>query len=185
MKVGVGELPVFLFVVDAGLEAAGLLVAGDVKVELEDEDVVVGEHALELVDVVEAAAHDLVGNDLVDAWGEDIFVVGAVEDADHAAGWDLGMDAPEEVVAGFERGGDFEGGDVAALGVDAGEDVADGAIFAGGVHALEDDEEGFGLAGVEDFLQLDELVAVFDEDGLRQLLRFVLPDVWRATSRSA
>ena len=53
------------------------------------------------------------------------------------------MGAPEEVVAGLERGGNLEGGDVAALGVDAGEDVADGAVFAGGVHALEDDEQGF------------------------------------------
>ena len=88
----------------------------------------------------------------MDTRGEDVFVVGAVEDADHAAGRDLGVDAPEEVVAGFEWGGDFERGDVAALGVDAGEDVADGAVFAGGVHALEDDEQGFGLAGVEDVL---------------------------------
>ncbi len=93
-------------------------------------------------------------DELVDAGGEDVFVVRAVEDTDHAAGRDLGVDAPEKVVAGFERGGDFEGGDVAALGVDAGEDVADGAVFAGGVHALEDDKQGFGLAGVEDILKV-------------------------------
>ena len=43
-------------VVDAGLEAPGLLVVGDVEVELEDDYVVVDEHALELVDVVEAAS---------------------------------------------------------------------------------------------------------------------------------
>jgi len=64
------------------------------------------------------------------------------------------MDAPEEVVAGFEGGGHFEGRDIAALRIDAGEDVADGAILAGGVHALEDDEQGLGLAGVEDVLQI-------------------------------
>ena len=75
------------------------------------------------------------------------------------------VDAPEEVVAGFERGGNFELGDVAALGIDAGEDVADGAVLAGGVHALEDDEEGLGLAGVEDVLKVGELIAVFDQDG--------------------
>ena len=98
----------FLLVVDAGLKAAGLLVAGDVEIELEDEDVVVGEEALELVDVFEAAVGDVVGDEFVDARGEDVFVVGAVEDADHAAGRDLGVDAPEEVVAGFERRGDFE-----------------------------------------------------------------------------
>ena len=81
------------------------------------------------------------------------------------------MDAPEEVVAGFERRGDFEGGDVAALGIDAGEDVADGAVLAGGVHALEDDEQGFGLAGVEDVLKVGELLAVFGENGVRRRLR--------------
>ena len=100
----------------------------------------------------EAAARDLARDELVDARGEHVFVVGAVEDADHAARRDLGVDAPEEVVAGFERGGHLEGCDIASLGVDAGEDVADGAVFAGGVHALKDDEQGLGLAGVEDIL---------------------------------
>ena len=78
----------------------------------------------------------------MDAGREDVLVVGAVEDADHAAGRDAVVGAPEEVVAGFKGSGDFEGGYVAALGVDAGEDVADGAVLAGGVHALEDDEDG-------------------------------------------
>ena len=67
VNVGVGELPVFFRVVDAGLEAAGLFVAGDVEIELEDEDVVVGEEALELVDVFEAAVGDVAGDELVDA----------------------------------------------------------------------------------------------------------------------
>jgi hypothetical protein len=137
-----------------------------VQVELEDEDIVVGEKTLEFVDVVEAAACDVARDELVDSRGEDIFIVGAVEDADHAARRDLGVDAPEEVVAGFERGGDLEGGDVAALWVDAGEDVPDGAVLACGVHALEDDEQGLGLAGVEDVLEVGELIAMFDQNGL-------------------
>ncbi len=149
-----------LLVVDAGLEAAGLLVARDVEVELEDEDVVVGEETFEFVDVSKTAARDVARDEFVDARGEDVFVVRAVEDADHAARRDLCVDAPEEVVAGLERRGDFEGSDVAALRVDAGEDVADGAVFAGGVHALEDDEQRFGLAGVEDILKISELGAV-------------------------
>ena len=90
----------------------------------------------------------------MDVGGENVFVVRAVEDADHATRGNLGVGAPEEVVTGFERGGHFEGGDIAALRVDAGEDVADGAVFARGIHALEDDEEGFGLAGVEEVLEL-------------------------------
>jgi hypothetical protein len=166
-----------LFVIEAGLEAPSLLVFGDVEIELEDEDVVVGEVAFELVDVVEATVRDFAGDELVDARGENVFVVGTVEDADHAARRDLGVDAPEEVVAGFEGGGHFEGGDVAALRINSGEDMADGAVFAGGVHALEDDEQGLGLAGVEEVLPVSELGAVFDQHRLGLLLRLEVAGV--------
>ena len=88
-------------------------------------------------------------------------------------GGTCGVGAPEEVVAGFERGGDFECRDVAALGVDAGEDVADGAVLAGGVHALEDDEQGLALAGVEDVLEVCKLLPVFDQNRCGGLLRLV------------
>jgi hypothetical protein len=172
VDVGVGQLPVFFLIVDAGLEAAGLLVPGDVEVELEDEDVVVGEETFEFVDVFEAAVRDVAGDELVDAGGEDVFVVGSVEDADDAARRDLGVYAPEEVVAGLERSGDFEGGDSAALRVDTGEDVADGTVFACGVHALENDEKSLGLAGVEDILKVGEPSAVFSEEWFDSLVGF-------------
>jgi hypothetical protein len=103
--------------------------------------------------------------------------VGAVEDADHAAGRDLGVDAPEEVVAGFERGGHFKGGDIAALGIDAGEDVADGAVFACGIHALKNDEQGFCLACVEDILKVSEFFAMFNQDGFGGLFGFKVASV--------
>jgi hypothetical protein len=177
VDVGVGELPILFGFVDAGLEAACLLGAGDVQEELEDDDVVVDEHALEGVDVFEATTHRLGGDELVDTRGEDVFVVRAVEDADHASGRDCGVSAPEEVVTGLKRCGHLERGDIAALGVDAGEDVADGAVLAGGVHALENDEQGLLLAGVEDLLQLVELSAVLDEDCGSGLLRLVVAGV--------
>ncbi len=76
-----------------------------------------------------------------------------------------GVGAPEEVVTSFERRGDFEGGDVAALRVDAGEDVADGAVLAGGVHALQDDEERLLLARRRrPPADVDELLAVLLEE---------------------
>jgi hypothetical protein len=177
VDVGVGELPVFFLVVDAGLEAAGLLVPRDMEVELKDEDVVVGEKAFEFVDVFETPVRDIARDELVDARGEDVFVVGAVEDSDHAARRDLGVDAPEEVVAGLERSGDFEGSDVAALRVDAGKDVADGAVFAGSVHALKDDEQSFGLAGVEDILKVGEFVAVLRQEGFDSFVGFEIAGV--------
>ena len=152
-------------VVNAGLEAGGLLLLGDVEEEFEGEDVVVGEHGLELVDVFETATDGFGRDELVDSWGEDVLVVRPVEDLDHAAGGYLGVDAPEEVVARFDGCGDFEGGYIATLGVDSGEDVADGAVLASGIHALEDDEQGLRLAGVEEFLKAGELLTVFGENG--------------------
>ena len=99
-------------------------------------------------------------------------------------GGTCGVDAPEEVVASFERGGDFELSDVAALRIDAGEDVADGAVLAGGVHALQDDEQRLGLAGVEDLLQIGELLAVLDEDGFGGLFGFEVAGVGGRDARA-
>ena len=87
------------------------------------------------------------------------------------------MGSPKEVVAGFERRGHLEGGDVATLGVDAGEDVADGTVFAGCVHALQDDEQGLALVGVEDVLQICELLPVFDQSRCGSLFGLVTPGV--------
>ena len=75
MDISVGQFPVLFPVVDAGLKAAGLLIPGDVEVELEDEDVVIGEEALEFVDVVETAVGCAAEDELVDAGREDILVM--------------------------------------------------------------------------------------------------------------
>jgi hypothetical protein len=163
-EVGGIEFPVLVGVVETGLEAASLLVAGDVEEELEDDDVVIDEEVLELVDVVEALADDFGGNQLMDAGDEHILVVGAVEDADHSTGGNRGVTAPEEVVTGFERSGNFEGCNVATLRIDAGEDVADGPVLAGGVQALKDDEDGLLLTGVKDFLVLVEGGTMLGQD---------------------
>ncbi len=97
-----------VWIVDAGLQAASLFLVGDVEEELEDEDVVVGEHGLELDMSSRCWWTFLREHELVDAGDEDVFVVGAVEDADHAARGTGGVGAPEEVVTSFERRGDFE-----------------------------------------------------------------------------
>jgi hypothetical protein len=164
-EVALGELPVLFGIVDAGLEAAGLLLIGDVEEELEEDDVVVVKHALELDDVFDMLLELAGGDELVDAGDEDVLVVGAVEDFDHAAWRDLGMNAPEEIVPGFERGRFFEGCNLAALRVDPTEDMADGPIFACGIHALKDNEERLLLTGEEDILQIDEFAAMTFEYG--------------------
>src|SRR3954468_9167367 len=149
---------------------------GDMGEELEDDDVVVVEHLLELDDVFDVLLEFVGGDELVDAGNEDVLVVGAVEYLDDSAGRalgvgapekvgrGLGVDAPEKGVTEFEGCGLLEGGDVATLGIYAVEDVADGSVFTGGVHALKDDEHRFLLGGVEDLLELCKLVAVLCEN---------------------
>ena len=136
------------------------------QIELHDLRASNGQLVLEVVDHAVAPAPHRLRHEVVDAHDEHVLVVGTVEDADHAAGWDLSMDTPEKVVAGFEGGGHLEGGDLATLRIDAGEDVADGAVFAGAIHALKDDEQGLGLIGVEDVLEVGELFAMRGEESL-------------------
>ncbi len=95
----------------------------------------------------------------MDAGDEGFLVVGAVEDADFAAGGEVDDAAPEEIVREFGAGGGGEGGDVAGLLVEAGEDVLDDAVLAGGVRGLKDDEEGPGAFGVEAVVEQAELGA--------------------------
>ena len=92
-----------------GEEPAALLLLADVEEELDDPEALVGEVALPVVDLAEAAVPDapvlelgrelLAGEDLrVDPDDEHLLVVGAVEDADVAALRQLLRVAPEVVV---------------------------------------------------------------------------------------
>jgi hypothetical protein len=61
--------------------------------------------------------------------GDEVLVVGAVEDADHPALRALRVHPPEEVVGQLDRRRCLERRDTAALGIDAGEDVLDRAVL--------------------------------------------------------
>ena len=167
LDVGEAEFPVFLGLVDAGEEALALFCFGEVEEEFEDAGAVAVEVGFVVVDGGVAVGPDIgdgVGEALgaeetgVDAHDENLLVVGAIEDADLAAGGEVGLGAPEEVVGKFLGGGLFEAGDVAALRVNAGHDVADGAVFASGVHGLEDEENGVATGGVVQALQVAERI---------------------------
>ena len=170
LDVGEAEFPVFLGLVDAGEEALALFCFGEVEEEFEDAGAVAVEVGFVVVDGGVAVGPDIggggggVGEALgaeetgVDAHDENLLVVGAIEDADLAAGGEVGLGAPEEVVGKFLGGGLFEAGDVAALRVNAGHDVADGAVFASGVHGLEDDGKGVATGGVVQALQVAERI---------------------------
>ena len=97
--------------------------------------------------------------------GDDLFVVGAVEDPDASPlGRRLG-DPPQERVVELLARRLLERDDVHALGVDAGHDVLDRRVLAGGVHRLEHDEQGVGVARPEQLLGVLQLLDALGEDG--------------------
>jgi hypothetical protein len=67
------------------------------------------------------------------------------------------MDAPQEVVGEFNRGGLFEGSDTHALRIECAEHVIDRAVLATGVECLQDDEDGLLVLSIEDSLLAPEL----------------------------
>ena len=92
------ELPPLLRVVEASLEAAALLLPGDVEVDLHDGRAAMVEGLLEGVDEVVAGLPHLLRHQAEHPRREDILVVRAVEDADLAGPGRRPVDPPEEVV---------------------------------------------------------------------------------------
>src|SRR5918995_4630055 len=84
-EVGRVELPAALGLVETVLQPFGLLLLGYVEHELEDSGAVQGQHLLEGIDLF-VARLDLVGRrEAAHPRDEHVFVMRAVEDADHAA----------------------------------------------------------------------------------------------------
>lgn len=165
-EVGRFEFPEFLGVLEAGFEAFLLFFLGDVEKDFDDGGSFADEHVFEVDDVFVASLPDGVVEEFFDAYGDDVFIMGAVEDDDFAVARYLRMDAPEEVVVEFKRGRAFEGDDFHAVGVHAGEDLPDAAVLAAGIHALQDDEDAVFVLGIQAFLQVLEFgFEVVEEEG--------------------
>ena len=164
LDVGLGELPALVGAVEAAQLAVELVVAADVQEDLDDRAAVVGELALEGVDLLEAGAPHVLGNELAGADGDDVLVVGAVEDADVAQLRELLADPPQEVMVELLLRRRAEAGDVQPLRVHAAEAALDDPVLAGGVHALQDQEHAparalDGRLGHEPLLEVGEHVA--------------------------
>src|SRR5262249_16682119 len=135
--------------------------------ELQNDGPLPREVVLEASDVGEplvpdALAHEPRGKPLplqdllVHAHDEDLFVVGAVEDANAAALRKALNVAPQEAVAGIRGGGLLEGGNLTSLRIPARHDVLDRAVLAGGVHRLEDEQQRPAVLRIEHLLLLGE-----------------------------
>src|SRR5213592_557596 len=171
------ELPVLARVGQALEEPAALLALADVEEELQDEGAVLGEDALEAVDLIVALAYDRARHGAMHARHQHVLVVRAVEDRDVPAPRGGAVRAPEEVVRGLLLGRHLEGDDLAAARVDAVHDVLDGAVLARRVHALEHDQHRVAAFGVEYVLELREPRDVAPELGARRALVGVLAGV--------
>ena len=175
------ELPVAVGLLDAVQEPLLLLVPGHVEEQLDDPRAVVREVPLPVVDLAVPAGPDvlaggplgqpLAGEELrVDADDQDLLVVAAVEDADHAPGGQPDRGPPQEVVVQLVDGGGLEAGHLHALRVDAAHHVADGAVLARGVDGLEHDQQAVHVLGRQPLLVLREQLHALLEGGLRLLL---------------
>ncbi len=181
--IGDGELPRLVGRVDACEEPFALLIVREVQEELQDDGTVAREVMLEGVDVLEAMAPELrcrsairreilarehVG---VHARDDQLFVIGAVEDADAPAWRQRVRTAPQVVVCELVGRGHLEAGHVDALGVDARQHVLDRAVLPRRIHPLQDDEQRVCSRRGEHVLQRGELRDVGGELGFGVLLR--------------
>ena len=94
----------------------------------------------------------------MNANGEHLFVMAAVEDADASALWKPNGRAPKKIVIEFEDRWPLEREYLATGGIDTLHDGADRTVFTGGIHRLEYQQHGAAVAGSEYALQLVEIL---------------------------
>src|SRR6516225_1989062 len=119
--------------------------------------------ALKGSDVMESLSPDVFRNETggqllpfqklrMDAYNQNFFIVGAVENADSPALRQTLGGAPEKIVIEFLFGRGLEGKDLATLRIDTGHHMFDGAVFARRIHSLKNKEQGPLAIGIEHIL---------------------------------
>jgi hypothetical protein len=92
------ELPALVRVSQAALQAALLLVLGDMQIELEHRDARQRQRVLELVDRFVARLPDRFRDEILHPDDQHILIVGPVEDVDHPLRRGLLVIPPQEVM---------------------------------------------------------------------------------------
>ena len=158
LVVGLADLPLLGRIVEPLLEASQLLFLGDVEVELENVRVVLDELLLERVDLVVPARPDRLRDQIVDADDEHVLVVRAIEDGHFSPGRRRPVNPPQEVVCQLLGGRLLEPRHATALRVHRAQDVVDRPVLAARVHPLQADQERAPSIGVEQLLELAQLL---------------------------
>ena len=157
------KFPVFGGVVEAGLQAPGLFLFGDMQEKFQDHGAVVGQQRFEIINVLVAALPDFLVNLAVHAGDEYVFVVGAVEHPNVPPFGGLRPNAPEKILAQLVLRRRFEGSNAHARRIHPREQVLDGAVLAARVHGLKDEQHVAPLLRVEPLLQLAQPLAQVQE----------------------
>jgi hypothetical protein len=167
--VALADFPLPILVFQPHAEAFELLFGADVEEELEHARALFGQQFLELVDLVVALLPRALVDIAVDARDQHVFVVRSVEDRDLALARRAGVDAPQEIVAGFLGRGLFEARNRNAHRVGATKQMADHPVLAAGIGALQHDQQRSPGIGVEQVLhRIDPL-----EIALQEIVGFV------------
>ena len=167
LEVGGTVLPVLGRVVEPRQKPLALLFGGDVQEALDDQRALGGEPLLEPVDGRVPPRPGAAVDELAHAHRDDVLVVRAVEDGEHAGRRELLADAPEEVVRELLGRRAAERDDVHAGGVDLADHVLDRAALARGVHPLEHEQHAARAAAAA--LRVELLLQRGDPLGLRGL----------------
>ena len=101
-----------------------------------------------------------------------LFIIGTVKDADAAALRKPADCAPQKIVLQFVCAGLLETDNLTTRWINTRHYVPNGAIFPRAVHPLENEEQRVTVGRKVEFLQRAQLVNVFFEKALIQLLRF-------------
>src|SRR5437764_415746 len=107
---------------------------------------------LELVNHSVALLPHFLRNKVLYANDQDILVLRAVEDGDHAAWRRLLVIAPEEIMVQLFASRHLKRPDLTSLWIDPFEHTADRTVFPTGIHCLEDDQQALLMLGVEPLL---------------------------------
>ncbi len=101
---------------------------------------------------------------------QDLLAVGAIEDADASARWEVTGRTPKKIMFKLGGAGMLEAENLASLRVDARHDVPNGAVLPSLIHSLNNDEDGVFVRRIEKLLLSAELFDV----GFQQLFVSVL-----------
>src|SRR5690348_5318675 len=154
LQVGFGKFPLLTRIMEPLLKTPLLFFPADMQEKFQDLDVIFLEVPFKAIDFSVSRLPHFLGNELVDANHEDVFIMRAVKNADHAFCGDCLVNAPEEVVSEFFGIRNLECGHRTSLRANAGHDMANGSILAGSIHPLQDNKQRSFLFGVKKILQL-------------------------------